>query len=65
MHTHSPVESTQSTAPSLVLPTPPAEQAGSRQQPAQQLQEAYDLDTFLKERDACGVSLELFVKSHR
>lgn len=55
MHAQSPVESTQSTASSLVLPTVSAEQSGSRQQPAQQVQEAYDLDTFLKERDACGV----------
>ena len=57
MHTQSPVESTQSAAPSLALPTVSAEQSGSRQQPAQQVQEAYNLDTFLKERDACGVSL--------
>ena len=60
MHAQSPVESTQSAASSFVVPTVSAEQSGSRQQPAQQVQEAYDLETFLKERDACGVSCSLW-----
>lgn len=63
MYAQSPVDSTQPKGPSLVLPTVSSEQSGSRQQPAQQVQEAYNLDTFLKERDACGVSLQ-FVQVH-
>lgn len=56
----SPVEATQSIPPQQVLPTVSAEESGSRQQPAQQVQEAYNLETFLKERDACGVRLQSF-----
>ena len=54
------VEAAQSSAPQFVSPTVSAVESSSRQQPVQQGQEAYDLDTFLKERDACGVSLQLF-----
>lgn len=59
MHAQPSVEATQSSSPQSVAPTVSAGQPSSRLQPNQQVQEAYDLDTFLKERDACGVSLQL------
>ena len=37
------------------LPSVQPNVRSGQEQPAQQMCEAYDLDTFLKERDACGV----------
>ena len=54
-HTPQPRQSTQPKASQQLTPTEPSAQT----QPAQQICEAYDLDTFLKERDACGVRLRL------
>ena len=42
-------------APQQLPPVQPNVRSG-QEQPAQQIYEAYDLNTFLKERDACGVS---------
>ena len=49
------VSAGQSQAPQQLPPDLPNVRSG-QEQPAQQICEAYDLDTFLKERDACGVS---------
>lgn len=43
-----------SQVPQQVAPVQPNMRSG-QEQPAQQICEAYNLDTFLKERDACGV----------
>ncbi|KAL3156941.1 hypothetical protein ABBQ38_001200 [Trebouxia sp. C0009 RCD-2024] len=59
MHAQPSVEATHSSSPQYVSPTVSAGQPSIGQQPVQQVQEAYDLETFLKERDACGVSLQL------
>ncbi|DBA68490.1 TPA: Ferredoxin-dependent glutamate synthase 1, chloroplastic/mitochondrial [Trebouxia sp. C0005] len=47
-------QASHSQAPQQVAPVQPNMRSG-QEQPAQQICEAYNLDTFLKERDACGV----------
>ena len=47
-------QASHSQAPQQVPPVQPNMRSG-QEQPAQQTCEAYNLDTFLKERDACGV----------
>ena len=55
VHAQPAAEATQSRPSQPLSPAAFAGQSNKQQQPAQQIQEAYNLDTFLKERDACGV----------
>ena len=55
VHAQPAAEATQSRPSQPLSPIASAGQSDSQQQPAQQIHEAYNLDTFLKERDACGV----------
>jgi len=54
VHASQPLQTGQPKVSQQLAPVQPSKHSG-QQQPAQQICEAYDLETFLKERDACGV----------